>query len=128
MLLQGNSLSLLHQQGAKTLMLELGWVPGGHWNNTAIHVELSDHRAASLELRPVALFRELSEPEEPNEDVLLWVLVAEESFPTPVGRVVSPHQFNLVRSDLVVDLLNSNLMSEWIINSFDDDDCVFDEK
>ena len=91
-------------------------------------MELSDHRAASLELRPVALFRELSEPEEPNEDVLLWVLIAEESFPTPVGRVVSPHQFNLVRSDLVVDLLNSNLMSEWIINSFDDDDCVFDEK
>ena len=117
MLLQGNPLSLFHEQRAKTLVLELGRVPGGDRYNTAIHVELTDHRTASLELRPVALLRELSQSEETDEDVLLWVLVAEEGLPTPVGCVVPPHQFDLVRSDLVVDFLDSNLKSydssEW---------------
>ena len=109
MLLQGNSFSLLHEQGAKTLMLELGRVPGSDWNNAAVNVKLSHHRTASLELRPVALLRKLSEPEEPDEDGLLWVLVAEKGLPTSVGCVVTPHQFNFIRSDLVVDLLDSNL-------------------
>ena len=117
MLLQGNPLSLFHEQRAKTLVLELGRVPGGDRYNTAIHVELTDHRTASLELRPVALLRELSQSEETDEDVLLWVLVAEEGLPTPVGRIVTPHQFYLIRSDLVVDFLDSNLKSydssEW---------------
>merc|ERR1712037_391831 len=77
--------------------LELCWVPGGHRNDAAVHMELSDNRTAPLKLRPVALLRELPEPEEADEDVLLWVFVAEEGFPTPIGCVVPPHQFNLIR-------------------------------
>ena len=109
MLLQGDPFSFLHKQGAKALVLELCWVPGGHRNDAAVHMELSDNRTAPLKLRPVALLRELPEPEEADEDVLLWVLVAEEGLPTPIGCVVSPHQFNLVRPDLIVDLLDSDL-------------------
>ena len=48
-------------------------------------------------------------PEEAHQDVLLGVLVAEEGLPAAVGRVVPPDQLDLVRSDLVVDLLDAHL-------------------
>ena len=76
MLLQSNPFSFFHKQGAKALVLELCWVPGGHRNHAAIHMELPDNGTAALELRPVALLRQLPEPEEPDEDVLLRVLIA----------------------------------------------------
>ena len=109
MLLQGDPLSLLHEQGAEALMLELGGVSGGHGNNAAVHMELANNGAASLQLWPVALLREFPQSEQPDKDVLLRIFVAEESLPPTVGGVVPSHQLDLIRSDLVVDLLDANL-------------------
>jgi hypothetical protein len=39
--------SLFHEHGAETLMLELSRVSGVNWDETTIHVELTDHRCSN---------------------------------------------------------------------------------
>ncbi|KAI6771014.1 hypothetical protein HG531_009869 [Fusarium graminearum] len=44
-----------------------------------------------------------------NKNILLGVFVGEESLPTAIGDVISSNQLDLVRSDLVLDLVHTNL-------------------
>ena len=50
-----------------------------------------------------------TQTQEGNEDILFGVLVREKGFPAAVGDIVSPDEFDLVRSDFVLDLVHADL-------------------
>eukprot|EP00192_Tetraselmis_astigmatica_P006272 CAMPEP_0117680824 /NCGR_PEP_ID=MMETSP0804-20121206/18590_1 /TAXON_ID=1074897 /ORGANISM="Tetraselmis astigmatica, Strain CCMP880" /LENGTH=441 /DNA_ID=CAMNT_0005490411 /DNA_START=369 /DNA_END=1691 /DNA_ORIENTATION=- len=104
-------LCCLHQQRPKALVLELLLVPCRDRHCSAVNVQLPDDGAASLKLRlPVRLPPcALPQPEQPHQDVLLWVLVRQEGLPPPVGCVLPPHQLHGIRLNLVVDVLDAAL-------------------
>ena len=54
------------------LVLEFSGVPGGHWHNTAVHVELPHNGdpGLSLQLGSEHIRREFSQPQQPHQDIL----------------------------------------------------------
>ncbi len=77
------------------LMLKFGWISRMHRNDAAVHVQLPNDGTASLQLWSERLVRTLAKSQQSDQDVLFWVFIRQESFPTSVGDVVSPYQFSL---------------------------------
>ena len=82
---------------AHYLVLELGGVAPADGHHGAVDVELADDGAAVPQLRAERGAPALAQPQQPDEDVLLWVLVRQERLPAPVGSVVTANQFDLRR-------------------------------
>ncbi len=111
MLLPRNPLRLLHQQRAKPLMLKLPRVPRVHRHRHAIHMQLphQTRRLAGQLLAKRILLGTLAQPQQRDQDILLGVLIREERLPPAVGGIVPPDQLDLVRPDLVLDLVDAHL-------------------
>jgi hypothetical protein len=76
-------------------------------------MELSYNTAPSLipvllhKLRAERPFlRTLPQPQQPNEDVLLWIFVRQEGLPPAVGSIVPPQELDGLRADFVVDFVD----------------------
>src|SRR5687767_15713032 len=119
MLISCDPLGLLHEQGTKTLMLELPRISGMYRNSCAVDVELSDHagRLAGQLLTISVFFCAFAQSKKRDKDVLLGILVGEESLPSSIGGVVATDELDLVWSDLVLDLVNTNLSGAHIAAS-----------
>ena len=50
----------------------------------------------------------LPETEQSDEDILLGIFVCQERLPSAVGNVVASHKLDLIRADLVLDLVDAN--------------------
>lgn len=72
-------------------MLELAGVPAAHRDHATIHVQLADYGHASFKLRPKGLRRAATQAEEADKDVLLRVLIGQESLPAAIGHIVPPN-------------------------------------
>ncbi|KAH6326069.1 hypothetical protein HBI37_213840 [Parastagonospora nodorum] len=110
MFLPCNPLRLLHQQRAIPLVLELLGVARMHRHRRAIHMQLAHQtRRLAREFRAERVFLgALAQPQQRDEDILLGIFVREEGFPPAVGRVVAPHELDLVRPDLVLDFVDAD--------------------
>lgn len=84
-------------------MLELAGISAAYRDDTAINVELADDGRASFQLRTEGLRGAAAQTQQADQDVLLRVLVGEESLPAAVSHIVPPHQLHLSRhSSLLV--------------------------
>lgn len=76
-----NALSMFHQKGAESLVLELHRVAAVQWNCTSVSVEFA-HNGALSSVKQLwterAFVATASQAEQRNEDVLLWVFVRKE--------------------------------------------------
>ena len=74
-------------------MLEFGWVPSVDRDSCSIYMQFADNTATPFgtpnEFWPEGTFvGAFPQPQKANENVLLWVLIREESFPTTVGGII----------------------------------------
>ena len=82
-----------------------------HGDRGAVHMQLADDAAAAFwsadELRAeCALVGALAKPQEADQDVPLRVFVGEERLPTPIRGIVAPKEFDGLRADLVMNLMD----------------------
>lgn len=52
------------------------------------------------------LFRTLSQPQQTNKDVPLWILVREECLPASICGIITSQELNRLWANFVVDLVN----------------------
>mmetsp|Transcript_4277 Transcript_4277/g.9025 ORF Transcript_4277/g.9025 Transcript_4277/m.9025 type:complete len:245 (-) Transcript_4277:367-1101(-) len=109
-LLQSNSLCLLHEHGTESLVLELVRVSSCYWNSSPIDMKLSHHGAvAAQDFRSVRCRGQLPQPQQPNQNVPCGVLIRKERLPPPVCHVIPPHQLRILRVNTVVYTLHPHL-------------------
>ena len=108
-LLPGDPLGLLHEQGPEALVLELGGVPVMDRDNGAVNMQLSHHAAPALDLRPKRVLAQLPQPQQADQNVLLRVLIRNKRLPGVVRVIIPPNELNLLRLHLVMHLLNPDL-------------------
>lgn len=89
-------------------MLLLVHISGADSYSSAIDMELSDNAAAPLQLWLAALgaAAHLAQPQQANQDVLLRVLICQESFPATIGTVVPSHKLSLLWFHLDISTAN----------------------
>lgn len=95
-------------------MLELIGIPGVYRHHTTVDVEFSDHRGANEILLECTPLTALPQPQEPDQNVLSWVLVGQERLPAAVGVIVPSNEFNVLRGDLVMYLLDAHLPGTYV--------------
>lgn len=128
------------QGGFNHLMLELAGVAAAHWHHAAIHVKFSHDGHAPFQLWTKRLRRAAAQAKQADQDVLFRILVGQEGLPAAIGHIIPPHQLHLimqvrhlvqtlkaellpppssfcylVRSDFVVDFLDSHLSGPHIL-------------
>ena len=64
---------------------------------------------------PRTLSPRLPQPQQPNQYILLGILVRQKSLPPSVRYIISPDQLDIVRVDLVVYLLHPHLPSSNVL-------------
>lgn len=77
------------------LVLELARVSTADGDHAAIDVQLTYDGHARLQLSPERLRRAAAKPQQPDQDVLLRVLVRQEGLPAIVSHIVPPDQLHL---------------------------------
>lgn len=86
-----------------------------HRHGRAVYMQFSHNTAPTL--RTILLdelwtegsvLRALSQPQQADEDIPLWIFVRQERFPPPVRRVISAEKFYRLRADFVVDFVDLN--------------------
>jgi len=86
-LIPGNALCSLHEERPESLMLELVLIARRHSHRRSVHMQLPDDGAAALQFRlPVGhAAGAFAQPDKPDEDILLRVLVCQERLPPAIG-------------------------------------------
>ena len=78
-------------------------------DNTSIHVQFSHHGSSKEIFLKSACFRTFSQTKKPNKNILLRIFICQEGFPSSVCIVISSDKFYIFWSDLIMNLLNTDL-------------------
>lgn len=71
------------------MMLELVGVARVNWDNATIDMQLSHHRCVDELRLKCPCNTTLTQAEEADKNVLIWILIAEERFPAAVSVIVA---------------------------------------
>ena len=52
------------------------------------------------------LIRAFSQPQQPNQNIALWILVRQESLPPAIGSIIPPEKLNGFGPDFMMDFMN----------------------
>ena len=96
MFIPGDSLGFFHEKHAEALMLKPGGVTTCNRHGCSVNMQLTYNGGGNLGyLRAEGHRTGLSQAQQSNENVLLWIFVSEESLPPAVGYVVSSNQLHI---------------------------------
>mmetsp|Transcript_28206 Transcript_28206/g.66154 ORF Transcript_28206/g.66154 Transcript_28206/m.66154 type:complete len:223 (-) Transcript_28206:545-1213(-) len=110
MFLPGDSLGFFHEKHAEALMLEPGGVATCNRHGCSVNMQLTYNGGGSLGYLGAEGHRTgLSQAQQSNENVFLWIFICEESLPPTVGYVVSSNQLHIFGVHLLVNLLHADL-------------------